>query len=740
MSEANPSASPERAFQPPPGSGGPGRKSFRDTLKEIRAGTRVNESSRTSNFSQYTHRSPISATFVTQESSPTTQSNERRSSQAPIQLPSRNSPSQAQATPPRPPTAQEPNKVNGLSLGQQVIRPQPSFPPQPQIYMTPEQQSRFMVRPMAVPYEVPLAVRTSQNGQYAQMPQSYVPYVSEIPHAPKTASLTPCGLGVNEHTIGLAMNSRVRDQYTSVINNFRKPIEDFMNSELPREASVQEVKKLLDRINLITTHPDLDMQEAQDEFSQPSPEDEAGWAIESSFKFKFLNQLFTNMRNDAVHISIVARPGRTLDIIETFLKGRGFAYFRPDGRRSSSPNDQCFAGCRLQVSIVPSGPEGMNLVVQPAALVIAFDGSFNVRDIQALHMRTQPGIEWIMPAVHLLVYKSAEHITRCIDVQMDETSRLRRIISCMTQLRHDVGKLPPEDMPASAAADEVSIFLRLNGHQIKWSMPPIRSIPLDILESSQDASTQDGSQSSEQEVPIQNSALKRVSDRDPSSTEAAKRQRMSPAGNINNVSDSVTQSTHAQIDHLQRQNAYLTQQNAHLKSQIEHLSTSLTTLRADLTTATRANQNLSSQLSTHATQESHISDLEASLSDLQTRYETKDRAHRDLHLEKSNLVDVLEKANKKLASPGSPQHQQPRRHPARHRRIPSPRLRSRSHNPNHQTHLPKFRPRVRPPSISIRKHLRRRPRRPSHRFGCPPRDRRTESQRRSCASGGNQPR
>lgn len=387
--------------------------------------------------------------------------------------------------------------------------PQQSFPPQPQSYVSPEQQSRFMVRQTAVPVDVPLAVRTSQDGPHMLMRQNPAPYHPETSDVPKTASLTPCGLGVNEHTIGLAMNCRVRDQYASVINFLQKSIEKFMGSEMPEEASIQGARKLLTRINHITTHQDLDEGEVPEQSSQTSPEDEAIWAEDCSFKFKFLSHLFANMRNDARHISIVARPGRTLDIIETFLKGRGVLYFRPDGRGSSQPNDQRYAGCQLEVSIVPSGFGGMNLPVKPAALVIAFDGSVNVREPQVTRTRTHPGFDWAMPVVHLLVYKSAEHIERCVDDKLDETARLKKIISCMTQLRHDVGVLAPEDTPEWAAAEEVAIAIRQNGHQLTWSLPAIRAIPLDWLEPFQDVSTQDGSQSSDQEAPSQHPALKR---------------------------------------------------------------------------------------------------------------------------------------------------------------------------------------------------------------------------------------
>lgn len=533
MSEVDSSRSPGRAAQASPEQGGQGKGKFREKLKQIRG------------------------SFASEESVPSVRASERRSSHNRVQSPLANSQHSAMPRNPPPPTNNESARMNVIT--QPSIPQQQPFPPQSQVYLNQEQQSRFTVRPMALPLDVPLAVRTTHHGPPPAIPQNHVPYYPEPPYVPKTTSLRPYGLGVNEHTIGLAMHARVRDQYTSTINFYQRSVEDFMSSEIPGEATIQKVKELLMRINHITTHLDLDAADIPKE-SQASQEVIATWAEECSFKFKFLNHLFEHMRDDAAHVSIVARSGRTLDIISTFLSGRHIFYFRPDGRGSSNPNDP---RSRVEVSIVPSGPEGMNLAVKPAALIIAFDGSFNVQDPQVLRMRKQPGIAWMMPVIHLLVFKSAEHIARCIDPQQDEVMRLKRITSCMTQLRHDVGVLPPEDMPVGAAAEEVAVAIRLNGHHLKWSLPSIRAIPLDFIESSQEPSTLDGSQSSDQDAPARDSRHKRVwvgfhrirhnlginhqQDPESSNAEAAKRQRISPAGNVSHVSDSATQSTNVRI-------------------------------------------------------------------------------------------------------------------------------------------------------------------------------------------------
>ncbi|KAL9019527.1 MAG: hypothetical protein Q9185_003227 [Variospora sp. 1 TL-2023] len=710
MPETDPSASPECASRPSAESRGAARM-FRERLKQLRADSRAEESSPASSLGQPSDHSPTKAPLRQREPVLTTRSAERRSSHVPTQSSPVNSLTDVKTITPPPVINQQPISMNGIPqspqkspqksppqspMQQSSFLPQPQPLPQPQLqpqpqpqpkpHLSPEQQTRLMVRPMAVPVGVPLAVRTSPNGPPTDTRQNYATSFPETSYVPKTASLTPFGLGANEHAIGLAMPARVRDQYTSVINLFRTSIEDLMNSDLPTEAVIHDATKLLTRVNHITTHQDLDAPEAPEE-SQTSAEDEATWAEECSFKFKFLNHLFANMRNDAAQVSVVARPGRTLDVIEKFLIGRGVRYFRPDGRGCCLPDDPRTAGCRLEVNIIPSGPAGTHLAVGHPVLVVGFDDSFDVQDHHVLQMRVQPNVGWDIPAIHLLVYKSAEHIARCIEPQIDEVARLKKIISCMTQLRHEVGILPHEDMPVGAAAEEVAIALRLNGHPLKWALPRIRAIPLDLVESLHDASTQDGSQSSDIDAPKRNAARKRgwvsppgfcgtvveltVKQKPESSnTEVVKRQRMSPTGNISQISDSAVQSSQvsihlqtedeytdsqlnppqAQIDHLERQNAYLTRQNNSLRSQIEHANAGFANLKENLTSATRTNHSLSSQVSHHTTQESHISDLEASLSDLQTRHEDQIRSYAHIHHEKTDLVADLENATAKVAA------------------------------------------------------------------------------------------
>lgn len=388
--------------------------------------------------------------------------------------------------------------------------PRLSSTPQPRAHTTPERQSNIQSRPMAVPVGVPLAVRSSPGGQRTVPGRNHLSRHPESTNMAKTI-LKPLGFDKNEHIVSLAMNMRVRNQYTSIINIYRDAIMKLMESNSQDPGPMDKITELLTRISGVLQHSDLDAEEARDYSSPPSPEDEATWAEQCSFKFCFLRHFLEEIRPHDMHVSIVAQPGRLLDLIEIFLVGRGIVYFRPDGKGSSHPGDQRFAQCRCQVSIVPSGPGGRNFALKPAVLVIAFDGSVSAMEPQVQRMRMQQEHNWLQPIVRLVIYKSAEHLAICLPPEIEQSNRIRRIVSGMTQLRHEAGILQPEDMEVSAAAEEVAIALRLGGHEGRWTLPSVRPLSLEFHDSSRSSSTQEGSQlSQDPEVVFESSTLKRA--------------------------------------------------------------------------------------------------------------------------------------------------------------------------------------------------------------------------------------
>lgn len=347
-----------------------------------------------------------------------------------------------------------------------------------------EEQSRLEVRPLNVPVEMPLPVRAVQPTPHAPTYPSKLSYHTEASYSQKTTKLTPVHLKEMEFVIPLSMNPRVRDQYISTINYYQRDIEKFMKERNPSDELIEKIQAMLERVKQVTTHIDLDGGGGITP-GQEAAEDEAVWAETCSAKFLFLRHFLSALRYFDVHIAIVARSGQLHDIIETFLKGTHTKYSRPETVSKSEPN---VSRGRLEVTLIASGEDGASSLPKTANLVIAFDGSFNAQDVQVGILRGHLlNVGQLSPVVHLLVYKSAEHIERCLPESMNLVERLRRIVSCMTQTRHDVGQLLPDEANTAAVAEEAAAFLELGGLERDWTFPSIRAIEnietLEVLDS-----------------------------------------------------------------------------------------------------------------------------------------------------------------------------------------------------------------------------------------------------------------
>ena len=353
--------------------------------------------------------------------------------------------------------------------------------------ITPQVQERPVVskqtRPeppqSRLPVVSPLPVRSFQPIPHAPTYPSKLGLHSENSYSHSTIALSPAHLGEMEFVIPLSMNTRVKDQYISTINYYQQAVKALLKDEVPSDHVREQVRKMLERANQVTTHIDLDSpsQVAQE---QQFAQEEALWAENCSSKFKFVRHLFDAVRQFDVHIAIVGQSGRLLDILETFLRGRRLRYSRPDTLSRSNPPA---AKGRVNITLLASGSDGAAYLPRPATLVIAFDGSFNAQAPQVKLLRSHlVNVGQLSPAIHLLVYGSAEHIERCLPESTDSLQRLRRIVNYMTQTRDDVGKLLPDELGAAASAEEVAAFLEAGAMEKDWAIPAIRSIEVDGLE------------------------------------------------------------------------------------------------------------------------------------------------------------------------------------------------------------------------------------------------------------------
>lgn len=370
-------------------------------------------------------------------------------------------------------------------------------------------QSRIETQSSEIAANVPLPLHFHQS----------VPTNSTAPNGPPSpeelsslsqviTSLRPLHLGPMEFVVPLGMNTRVRDQYISIMKYYHRSIEDSQKERISDDV-LNRIRLMLDRLNRVTTHMDLDNGDETSQEDVPA-ENLAMWAMNCSEKFRFLHHLFDALRNKNLHLAIVAKTGQLLDIVETFLKGNHVAYKRPDILSKSNPKH---VKSRLEVTLLPSGIEGSTCLPGGANLVIALDGSFCAQDAQVMKLRTHvTNVGQLAPVIHLLIYNSAEHIDRCVATTLDSIDRLRRIVSCLTQAGDEVGQLLPDEISTPAAAEEVAAFVEAGGLAHNWTFPAIRPIEdIVVIEYTQgmDTLTQPGLASA-QRVIAPSTALKRA--------------------------------------------------------------------------------------------------------------------------------------------------------------------------------------------------------------------------------------
>ncbi|KAI9722949.1 MAG: hypothetical protein M1812_001398 [Candelaria pacifica] len=323
------------------------------------------------------------------------------------------------------------------------------------------------------PADAQLPLRIPQDSHLPSKPSRLALHkeISQV-HS-SMAALGPPRLGKMEFIVPLPMNGRVRDQYLQTVFNYRDAIEAFTGSEDHEPALVEQVSEMVDRAHKVATHTDLDNPGTLTQ-QGAALEDEAKWAENNSAKFMFLRHLFNATRSQDKHIAILANPGQILDIIETSLKANRIVYARPDKLTRSDTT----ARGPMNVTLLPTGEAGASFIVNNASLVVAFDHSFSAEHRHVRSLRAHMlNVGQLSPVISLVVTNSAEHIDRCLSPALERTQRLRVLVSCIAQTRHEVGDLPLEALGPDAAAIEVAAYIALETPMEEyWRIPLIGDI------------------------------------------------------------------------------------------------------------------------------------------------------------------------------------------------------------------------------------------------------------------------
>ena len=393
---------------------------------------------------------------------------------APLTMATNQDSRRASSTGPLPSREQFPAQVHSLRAPDPRTGTRtPEIIPDKLDYQVQDEPERLQVQPALISTELPLPMRSSQS----------------VPHTPATPSrlsmhqeaspsqmlrLEPRNLGAMEFIVPLCMQKRILQQYVDTIQYYPAAIKESMTQQILSEKSIESLNELLCRLANVTTHIGLEGGGPSSQDSVRS-EQEAFYAEISSEKFRFLSHLFQHLRNDDMHVAIVAQPGQLHDIVELFLKGKRIHYNRPGTYSKSNLGS---GDGRLHVSVITSREEGQPThLTRNADLVIALDETFDATNQTVVDLRrSNTNLGRLTPVIRLIVYSSIEHLDLCFPRTLEPINRLRKLIFCLWHTQSIVGELQEHQAGTQESAAGVVAFLRSGGHPNLWKLPSLRPI------------------------------------------------------------------------------------------------------------------------------------------------------------------------------------------------------------------------------------------------------------------------
>ncbi|OJJ48521.1 hypothetical protein ASPZODRAFT_1614430 [Penicilliopsis zonata CBS 506.65] len=293
-------------------------------------------------------------------------------------------------------------------------------------------------------------------------------------------------LGPSEFAITVPMDCRVKGDYERIIMDETRAIQEFLGSfgstaqslESERERLSAKMYKMVDKLNNVTTHPDINYADELKDV-ETSPDKEASWGEYSSAKFLLLGYLTRAGVNSDIHLVIMVQEGKSVNIMERYLLGKGFSYTRPREEMGSGTNlELSMRKGSLSMGIQPTQSDGIMEAYRPPSAIIALDASFNIKSPSVEHMRTTYARHSnLLPVIRLVVASTAEHISLCLP-NIPEIERLRFLVQYTLRLRDVVGELQDDALGVQEDAEEILAYLLSDDFHTIWPLPVIE--PLQI--------------------------------------------------------------------------------------------------------------------------------------------------------------------------------------------------------------------------------------------------------------------
>lgn len=235
----------------------------------------------------------------------------------------------------------------------------------------------------------------------------------------------------------------------------------------------------MEQLSNVATHPDLNIAEHIKD-SEPYLEKEAAWAEYSSAKFLFLGYLVQYGSNEDLHLAIMVQGGKTQQIVERFLLGKGLTYTRSRQEMGDGTNlEVSMAKGSLSFGIQSTQSDHVVETYRRPSAIVSLDRTFNAKSPSVEHMRTTFAREGsLLPVVRLLISNTSEHIERCFH-DMPALEHLRLVMQYTVRLRDMVGDLQDNALGVSEDVEEFLPCVQSDNFQLYWPLPAIE--PLQIF-------------------------------------------------------------------------------------------------------------------------------------------------------------------------------------------------------------------------------------------------------------------
>ncbi|KAK4544223.1 hypothetical protein LTR36_004433 [Oleoguttula mirabilis] len=339
--------------------------------------------------------------------------------------------------------------------------------------------------PSSVPAIGPLPVITQEEMNTSERYETLVPRAQEAgTTAPqRNGSVTGAGKLIRQPTmteepqssyvVPIALIGHQRDQYQQTFFYYHSKnglIQRFLAAANPDAELAVEAEHFVERMRRVTLHPDLDNAETLTQYNV-EPNMQAQWDVDCSAKFRFLKALFDGVRDQTLHVAVVAQPSRVVEMLATFLTAITVPHRRLADVTETSPASDHDG---LMVTLVSLDDNIHDAQPSPADLVIAMSPvvSLDCMPIKAfIHMGDRRP-----PLIILVVPGSVEHVEYSVSPVLAGGARLRTLVSGICQHRNEAGKLEDDQLAPELAAEAIARYFAAQEGRGKWPLATLGTL------------------------------------------------------------------------------------------------------------------------------------------------------------------------------------------------------------------------------------------------------------------------